>query len=494
MIALVRICNKDWLKNPPMGLLYVGGALKKAGFDVKIYHITEEEINHYAQLIAKKDPLFVGLSVFTGGEIEYAVEFSRELRRYYNGIILWGGIHPTLLPNQTLGEDYVDMIITGEGEVTTVELAKALEQKKSLKGIRGLGYKKSGKLVINSTRPLLTEKELDNYKLDWDLVDLNKYVYSYFDVGKVISWVTSRGCPYRCSFCYNVKFNQQQWRAHSVEKIVREVKELKEQYDFEGIWFKDDNFIIDRKRAINITGQLRMPYFIEASVNLIDDAFAKQLNDTMCREVAIGFESGSPRVLKDIIHKPFTIEQILKGVKLLADYPSIKVAGFLIFGLPGETREDFQQSLNLVVKLLELNKNINISAGRYLPYPGSESYESAIKTGFKPPQTTEGWSLLNRWTDDMELTWVDWLTSKEIVRIRKNIQVLISLARYKTPLLTSLASYRLVSGNYFMPVDLWLLRKIRAKYMYGDDKQWSTRLVRSVINKATGQKRNYYWT
>jgi len=493
MIALVRINNKKWMHNPPMGLLYVGGALRKTGFDTKIFHFSDEEIKHYAQLIAKKEPLFVGLSVFTGGDIGAAVDFSKELKKHYSGPILWAGIHPSLLPRETLKEDYVDLIIIGEGEKTIVELTKALEKKRSLKGILGLGYKEKNKLIINPPRPLLTDKELDDYKLDWDLVDVNKYIYHYFDVGKVISWITSRGCPYNCTFCYNTKFNQRRWRAHSVNSVVENIKKLKEEFDFEGIWFKDDNFIINRKRAVTIVEKLKMPYFVEASIDLIDENFAKRLNDTQCKEVGIGFESGSDRILKDVIRKPFGVTEIIKGIKILSNYPKIKIAGFLIFGIPGETREDFNKSLQLVIKLLKINPNINISAGNYLPYPGTELYNKAIKLGFRPPETTEDWKKLDRWSPDFELNWVDWLNSKEVFKIRKNIQVLISLSRYKVPILTSLAKYRLINENYFLDFDLKLLKKLRSIYMYGDENKFSTKVIRNMINKLTKQKRKYYW-
>ena len=493
MIALVRVNSKIWMKNPPMGLLYVGGALRKSGFDTKIFHFSNEDVKHYAQLIAKKDPLFVGLSAFTGSDIGAAVDFSKELKKYYSGPILWGGVHSSLLPTQTLKEEYVDLIIIGEGEKTIVELAKALEEKRSLKGILGLGYKEGKKTIINPPRPLLTDKELDNYSLDWDLVDVNKYIYHYFDVGKVISWVTSRGCPHNCSFCYNPLFNKRRWRVHSINSVVNNIKKLKEQYNFEGIWFKDDNLLVNRERAMAIVEELKMPYFIMGDINSIDEKFAKKLNDTQCKELALGFESGSNRVLKDIIHKPFTTIQIIKGTKILSKYQNIKIAGLFIFGVHGETKEDFNETLQIIAKLLKINPNLNISAGNYPPYPGTELYNKAVQLGFKPPETTEGWKNSDRWSPDFELNWVDWLDSKEVFKIRKNIQILTSLSRYKVPILTTLERYRLINENYFLDFDLKLLKKLRFIYMYGDKKKISTKIIRNFVNKLTKQKRKYYW-
>ncbi len=161
--------------------------------------------------------------------------------------------------------------------------------------------------------------------------------------------------------------------------------------------------------------------------------------------------------------------------------------------MPGETREDFNQTIDMYQKLLEINPNVNISGGNFLPYPGAELYYEAIKAGFVPPTTTEGWKTLDRWKDDMEITWVDWLTSKEVVKIRKTIQILTSLSRYDIPVLKNWIRYRLSEGNYTMPIDLWLLRKLRIKYMQGNEKQISTKLVRSVVNTVTGQNRKYYW-
>ncbi len=120
-------------------------------------------------------------------------------------------------------------------------------------------------------------------------------------------------------------------------------------------------------------------------------------------------------------------------------------------------------------------------------------YDKAIEAGFKPPTTTEGWKALDRWKDDLDLSWCDWLTSKEVVKIRKTLQILTSLSRYKIPLVKELVRYRLTSGNYAMPLDLWLMRKLRFKYMHGKKEDLSTKLVRLTVNKMTNQKRKYYW-
>ena len=177
MIALV-IINTEFnrKRQVPLGLLYVGGALRKNGHDVQIFHTTPNEIKRNAKIIIKKDPIFVGFSVITGNQTRYSAEMSKEIKKRSDMPIVWGGPHPTLVTEQCLSEEYIDIVVRGEGEETSIDLAEALEKEGDLKKVKSIGYKdKKNKTRLTEPRPLI--ENLDKFKLDWDLIDVKDYHY-----------------------------------------------------------------------------------------------------------------------------------------------------------------------------------------------------------------------------------------------------------------------------------------------------------------------------
>ena len=177
------------------------------------------------QEVVRDKPLFVGFSMFTAGGIRNTAEVCKEIKKVSNIPIVWGNAHPTLVPEQCLKELYIDLIVLGEGEETVVELARALEKGRTPSEVKGIGYTENGKLKFTEPRPFI--QNLDRYRIDWSFVDVERYVTPYWNLKRVISLVTSRGCPFNCCFCYNQVFHQRKWRAHSVDFVVSEVEKLK---------------------------------------------------------------------------------------------------------------------------------------------------------------------------------------------------------------------------------------------------------------------------
>jgi anaerobic magnesium-protoporphyrin IX monomethyl ester cyclase len=163
MIVLLQInYSKDHSEvTLPLGILSVGSALKKADFEVKLINITEKEIDKTVDEIIGLKPDFLGVSVMTGIQTRHSAELCQKVRRKRNDLpIVWGGIHPSLLSEQCLAEDYIDYTIIGEGEITIVEFTKQLRDSGNFNQIDGLGYKDKGKIVINQPREFI----------DWILV------------------------------------------------------------------------------------------------------------------------------------------------------------------------------------------------------------------------------------------------------------------------------------------------------------------------------------
>ena len=213
----------------PLGLLYVGSYLKNSGYDVTLEVIPSRSFkddcfaDRKAKDIAKRDYLYVGFSVLTGPQTKFSAILSKKLKQFDGKLpIVWGGIHPSLMWEETLRESYVDIVAIGEGERTALQLADALAQNTALAEVRGIGYKADGRLRFNQERELIDD--LDEIKIDWSLVDIGKCL---FEVpgrnSKGFIYLTSRGCPNDCSFCYNRSFNISRWRVYSNERAISDI-------------------------------------------------------------------------------------------------------------------------------------------------------------------------------------------------------------------------------------------------------------------------------
>ena len=489
MIALVKINNQAHSTNPPLGLLYVGNALKQAGYDVKIYHITDNEIDKYSKTIVDKKPLFVGFSVFTAGMMRKHADMCKQIKTLDKDIkIIWGNAHPSLLPEQCLNEKYIDYICVGEGEETIVEFAEALEGKRDLESVLGIGYKDQ-KVHINERRPFI--KDLDKYRLEWDLVDIERYIKPYYlDLNRVLEVVTSRGCPHACGFCYNLAFNQRKWRAHSIEYVVNEIGSLISKYELNGIMFRDDNFFVNKRRAFEIVRRLGVPYSAECRVDYIDEEMVENLVATGCRELLLGLESGCKRIL-DLMNKQSSPGDITKAVKLLSK-TDISVSGSVIFASPTETKDEFRQTVSLMVELLDIHPKMAYTTGWFLPYPGTDLYELAKKEGFLPPQRTEDWDALDRWTDKMELTWIDWAAATEIAEWRGRLKLLSFAYRNNIPFLKSLLKYRILRDKFLFPLDVKIVHWLYRTFSLGREKP-IIKFVRKLVVHFRKLKKNLFF-
>jgi len=153
----VRLDRPIWEEiRIPLGLLTIATPLDIAGYKVKII---DQRVEKYWKKILldelKKEPICVGISSMTGPQIKYALEVSKLVKQNSNIPVVWGGVHPSLLPEQTLKNDFVDIVVQGEGEETFYELVRALKDKSTLNGIKGIWYKEDGKLKRNPPRPFI---------------------------------------------------------------------------------------------------------------------------------------------------------------------------------------------------------------------------------------------------------------------------------------------------------------------------------------------------
>jgi radical SAM superfamily enzyme YgiQ (UPF0313 family) len=342
----------------------------------------------------KKKPLCVGITSMTGPQIGYALDTSNIVKRESDVPVVWGGLHSSFLPEQTLRNENIDMVVQGEGEVTFYKLIEALDGGKSLKGIPGLWYKEDGEIKNNPVRELLDLNELPD--IPYHLIDVKKYMPRY--MGKPTFYMqTSRGCPYDCTYCYNIIYNKRRWRALSSEETLERVRRVVNDYNPGNIYFVDDNFFIDLKRVEKILkGLIDIGINWQAQGVDIDgmdkmtDKHLRLLEESRCLRLTLGAESGSPRIL-NMLKKRHTMKQAIEVNKRLKDSGIILYYSFVV-GFPEETEDELRQTVELALALLKDNPNARTSPVYiFTPYPGTDMFKLAVKNGYQPPETLEGW-------------------------------------------------------------------------------------------------------
>jgi radical SAM superfamily enzyme YgiQ (UPF0313 family) len=384
----------------PMGLLCIATAVVQEGYDVKIIDqrvdprwrsILEEEL--------RKDPICVGVSSMTGPQLRYALEISKIVKDYGNVPVVWGGIHPTILPDQTLRNEFIDFIVQGEGEETFLELVQALEGKKSLGTVKGICYKDHGQIKDTGIRPFVDLNQQP--PLAYYLVDLKEYLRVISGVGH-LNFLTSRGCAYPCTFCFTGPFHSKSWRSMDSDLVVQRIKDFVQKYHVKGLTFIDNNFFTDIERGRTILkGLIREDLGIVISkisirpdtlLRMKDDDFAL-LEQAGCRRLTIAVESGSERI-RALLKKPIDVPGIRELNRRLKN--SLLVPSLLfMMGLPTETKEELAESVSLSLRLLDENPKAKTFFNIYTPFPGTELFDIAVKHGLHVPERLEDWGSFN---------------------------------------------------------------------------------------------------
>jgi radical SAM superfamily enzyme YgiQ (UPF0313 family) len=413
----------------PASVLMVAAPLVEKGYQVKI--IDQRVDQNWQETLLdelKKEPLVVGFSALTGKQILYALEASKLVKNNSSALTVWGGVHASLLPEQTLENPYVDLVVIGEGEKTFLELIERLASRQSYEDMPGLGYKKEGRIFYAPQTDSLNLDDLPS--LPYHLVDIEKYIAKEsFATGKTarsIVLYTSRGCPHRCGFCYNQEFNKRRWRGKSAERVVEDVQKLIKDYQITSLEIEDDEFFVNLERArkicqLIIQKKIAIDVFTSCRVNYLmnmDDQYLKLLSQAGFKTLAFGIESGSPRIL-ELIHKDITLDQVFKTIKRLKRV-GINSKYYFMAGFPTEAINDLYLTTNLIQKMKQTDRRIRIPAWRvYTPYPGTDLYQLSIREGWQPPNS------LGEWADyDFNTVRIPWVKGRK-KRIIENVCFLI---------------------------------------------------------------------
>lgn len=395
-ILLIQPRNLQFLNNyPPLGLICIGSALEKAGYEVKILPTSRYE--NYKEIIEEecKNCLLIGITVLTL-EVPHAIEISEFIKEKCPEIpVVWGGWHVTLFPEQTVESLLVDYVIVGDGDELIVELANNLRDKKKMKN----------HLLTNKKHVNMEKLPIPNYDLVMKLEeyfneDLTDKFNEYLDYK--IRWFpyqSSRGCPGRCKFCINTVTNNRAFRKKSAEKAVSEMDYIIKKYKINHFKIIDDNFFVDIKRVREIAKgilekklectwdvECRVDYFKEG---YLDDPTLSLIRKAGCVQFTLGLESGSQDAL-DRMMKETTVEQNEYAVKQLDKHDIVPRSSFVI-DIPGDKREDLLKTQKFI-NCLRKYKKYTGGMATYRPYPKSELHEILVNQGYiKEPENLMGW-------------------------------------------------------------------------------------------------------
>ncbi len=407
LVVLVQPGDQIMKPRPPGNLLPLAFMLKKAGFKPKIVDLRLKGFEKFD--IDWSKVLLVGLTTYTGQMILQALDVAKKTRKINKTIpIVWGGIHPSMSPEQTAKHHLVDFVIKREGEETIVELAQAIQQNKPTNTIKGLTYKNKKDIMIST--PNREWFDLNKIPIQpYELLDMKKYNLSNFQL------LSSRGCPYECIFCYNQIYNEKSFRAKSAKSTVDEIEYVVKKYDVNTFSFNDDNFftnklrveqickeIIKRKIKIKWASTIRADYLAK-----YNDKFMQLIKNSGCYMLCFGAESGSNRILK-IINKNITVQDIIDSVKVLKKFDIVGRISF-IWGVPTETFQESTQSLNLIKELEKINPKIVVNG--FFPttaYPKTQLVKKIkeILPNFNLPQSLEEWGNCKFFTLGTKQPWL----------------------------------------------------------------------------------------
>jgi radical SAM superfamily enzyme YgiQ (UPF0313 family) len=332
--------------------------------------------------IEKMQPGIIGISSMSFTFL-YTLELAKKIKQKMDVSIVFGGNHVSIYPREVISHSCIDIVVIGEGELTFLELVKVLENKKpvqvceGLRKVNGIIFKSGGRTITTEPRKFIGNLDDLPYPAV-DLLKLERY-YGCNHSRPYMTVITSRGCPYQCSFC-----SKQPWglsfRKHSAERIVDEIEYYVKRLGIKAIDFFDDTLTSDQNRIAQIINlvkkrKIKFEFGLLTRADLVSQKLLVGLREIGCRIISFGVESGVPRILK-ILNKEISIAKV-KDAFRWANKAGISTVGFFMVGNPSETREEIKQTIKLVK---ELNADY-VKANILIPYPGSKLYEGMLKEG-----------------------------------------------------------------------------------------------------------------
>ena len=452
----------------PLALLSLAGTLRNADFEVVLIDAAIEP-GYLAKIKAEcETALCIGISVLTGPMIRGAIEVAALVKSHAPNVsVIFGGWHPTLSPESTLREPYVDIVVRGQGEITIVELANALAEKKPLDLIAGLSWKKQGRLIENFDRRI---QPIDTFAPPaYDLIDFDAYERA--TGRRELAYATSVGCPYACNYCTDMVVYKRRFNAYTAEHVIAELTDLVRRYHIQHVALLDSNFPVDLRRAVAIAkgifeSHVNFSWTFQASTDFIcrmSQEEVQLLADSGVSYMGFGTESTSASVLKMMNKRHQRVDEMYETARK-TNLAGIHINFNLILGYPGETEEDRLTTFRTMSDIGRKFSNVRFSPNIFTPYPGIPIWPQLREMGVSEPQTLEGWMEM-----PLGANVLPWLRGRELARLDRMLSYFLLLNQVgrsskKLSLIHRIIGlmietpirWRLRSSLFTFPWELWL--------------------------------------
>lgn len=393
--------------NPPLGLAYIAGALKAAALPYLVIDATGEALENICVYPARMDFMIqglgfdeivaripsgtriIGLSCMFSTLWPLTRDLAKHIRDHFpDALIVIGGEHPTAVPELTVRTSAVDVVILGEGEETIVRLAEAVGKGRPWRDIPGIAYLDEGQFRSNGLSARI--RNIDDIPLpDWDSFPIEEYISRHqingLNLGRSMPLLSTRGCPYQCTFCSNPGMWTTRYVPRDPIKVVDEIELYIKKYKVVNVDFQDLTAIVKRRwvidfcnelirRELNITWQ--MPSGTRSEV--FDAEVADLLYRSGCRALAFAPESGAPEILEKV-KKQVNLDHMLDAMRV-AVRRGFKLSCFIVIGFPDDTPATLLKTLHLIRRMAVLGVH-DVGISKFIPYPGSHLFKQLQKSG-----------------------------------------------------------------------------------------------------------------
>ncbi len=377
--ALPGVIEEERGVNPPLGILYIAGYLRKfTDHEVEMFD-TQLEKSSYEKIeerIKKSNPDAVGITAMTFTIID-VIKICKIIKNFNPNIkVILGGPHINIYPNETMEIPEVDFLVMGEGEMVIKDLVNNINDQEKLHQITGLVFRDDGQIVKTGVRELLQDldilpfpaREITQYKKYSSVLATHKIVTTMF---------TSRGCPYKCSFCDRPHLGKR-FRARTAANVVDEM-ELCQNMGIGEILIYDDTFTIDRRRVVAVCEEylkrgLKINWDIRARVNTVDTELLKLMKKSGCTRIHYGVEAGTEKILK-VLKKGINRKMVKKAFKL-TNKEGIESLAYFMIGSPTETVDDIKETIKFAKKI----KPNFVHATVLMPFPATDIYYQGLES------------------------------------------------------------------------------------------------------------------
>jgi radical SAM superfamily enzyme YgiQ (UPF0313 family) len=364
------------------GLMSISAVLKNNGFrDVRLFHFVKKlDFGRWRNELTEYNPALIGFYL-PSCQMDIVRKMIAEIP-YRGAFTICGGPHPTCFPESIEEIRGLDAMCVGEGEYAMLELAQSLNEGKDPTTVAGLWVRHNGKIVRNKPCPFIANLDELPYG-DRDLFDTQHSIDAYGL--EQIRVLASRGCPYRCTYCYNYKLGEAQpgryVRFRSTDHLLGELKMLKSRFRFKEVFFDDDVFMLDKKRlaefAERYPQEVGVPFVFSVRVEVCDRPTIQLLKKAGARRIDMGVETGNEELRRKVLRRPMSDEKILETAAAARE-AGLQIKTLNMVGLPGETPE-------MHMDTVRINRQIRptiVGLSVFTPFPGTDLYETCVKEGY----------------------------------------------------------------------------------------------------------------